>query len=272
MIATEISISFFMKVLIMIVSIYLFSFAPKQLKLGENMPEAIVITPVKDSLKTTKLTIRAILKTKADIEYYVFNDFSQPETKRYLDDAKNKLGFNVVHLEDITDTHSPNYKLVLETAQSMAIAKDCPLIIVESDVIVKPNTIPNLLSIAKENDNAGMVGAITVSKRGNYNYPYTFEKLKSDDTISTSHSISFCCTLITNEFLDKIDFKSLSQNKDWYDVHISQQSRKMGFNNYLAKGTEVLHRPHSSRPWKDLKYSNPILYYMKKILLRRDRI
>ena len=57
------------------------------------MPGAIVITPVKDSLHTTRLTVEALVKTKADIKYYVFNDFSQPETKSFLDEAKGRLDF-----------------------------------------------------------------------------------------------------------------------------------------------------------------------------------
>ncbi|MBT6766855.1 MAG: glycosyltransferase family 2 protein, partial [Prolixibacteraceae bacterium] len=60
--------------------------------------------------------------------------------------------------------------------------------------------------------------------------------------------------------------------KDWFDVFISRQSKKSGFNNYLAKGIEVLHLPHSSRPWKNLKYTKPALYYLKKYLYKRDRI
>lgn len=236
------------------------------------MPEAIVITPVKDSLGTTKLTVEALMKTNAAIEYYVYNDFSKPETKDYLNKAKDRLGFKVVHLEDITSTPSPNYKLVLKIAQEMAISKNCPLIVVESDVIVKPDTISNLLAVAKEKNDAGMVAAITVDKEGNYNFPYLYEKNKSNKTIVTSHSISFCCTLITINYLKKFDFKTLNDKKDWYDVHITKQSRKLGFQNYLVKGTEVLHLPHSSRPWKNLKYSNPVLYYLKKIFLKRDRI
>lgn len=236
------------------------------------MIEAVVITPVKDSLETTKQTIEALVKTKANIEYYVFNDFSEPETKRFLDDAKSRLGFEVIHLEDITSTASPNYKLVLEKAQEMAISKNCPLIIVESDVILKPDTIHNMLNVAKERDDSGMVAAITVDKQGNYNFPYLYEKTKSNNTIVTSHSISFCCTLISIAYLKRFDFKKLNQNKDWFDVHITKQSRKLGFKNYLLKGTEVLHLPHSSRPWKNLKYTNPVLYYIKKIFLRRDKI
>ncbi len=236
------------------------------------MPEAIIITPVKDSLETTKLTIEAIAANKGEFEYYVFNDFSQPETKNYLDDAKNKFNFKVIHLEDITSNPSPNYKLVLEMGQKMAMEKKCPLILVESDVVVKADTFEQLLKIVSAEKNAGVVGAITVDKSGQYNFPYTFEKEKSKAVVNTPHSLSFCCTVLTNDFLQEFDFHSLSQKKDWYDIYISRQSKKLGFNNYLAKGVEVLHLPHSSRPWKNLKYKNPVLYYFKKIFNKRDRI
>ncbi|MBU1013601.1 MAG: glycosyltransferase family 2 protein [Bacteroidetes bacterium] len=236
------------------------------------MPEAIVITPVKDSIETTNLTIQAISKAKGNFKHFIFNDFSQPETKQFLEKAKTEYGFQIIHLEDITSTPSPNYKLVLETAQKMALEKECPLIIIESDVIIKPDTLSGLLEILKIKPKCGLIGAITVDQSGEYNFPYTFEKSKSDEIISTSHSLSFCCTLISTEFLRKFDFKILSQNKDWFDIYISRQSKKLGFNNYLAKGLEVLHLPHSSRPWKHLKYTKPVLYYFKKIFYRRDRI
>ena len=154
----------------------------------------------------------------------------------------------------------------------MAVAKNLPLVIIESDVVIKKNTLSELLSQLATKNDAGVIGAITVDRAGNYNFPYTFEKTKSTEVISTSHSLSFCCTLISPAFLAAFDFKELASNKDWFDVFISRQSKKMGFNNYLAKGVEVLHLPHSSRPWKNLKYKNPILYYAKKIFLKRDRI
>lgn len=236
------------------------------------MLEAIIVTPVKDSLNTLKLTVEAITKAEGTFEYYIFNDFSQAETKKYLDETKTKHNLQVVHLEDITDTPSPNYKLVLQTAQKMALEKQVPLIIIESDVVVKTETISVLLKILRTKDKPGVVGAITVDKMGNYNFPYTFEKIKSKEVIETSHSLSFCCTLLSIPFLSEFNFEDLADNKDWFDVFISRQSNKMGYNNYLAKGVEVLHLPHSSRPWKNLKYKNPVLYYLKKIFLKRDRI
>lgn len=236
------------------------------------MAEAIVITPVKDSPETTLRTIEAVCNSDCSIDYFVYNDFSQPETKQLLTEAQKKRGFQLVHLEDLTSTPSPNYKLVLQMAQKTAIEQQKPLIIVESDVVVKPDTLSSLIRLATTGNNPGLVGAITTDQHGNYNFPYTFEKIKSNETVETSHSLSFCCTCLSLPFLESFDFGALSANKDWFDVTISRQAKKSGFKNYLAKGLEVLHLPHSSRPWKNLKYSNPILYYLKKLINKRDRI
>ncbi len=236
------------------------------------MPEAIVITPVKDSLHTTSRTIKAISEAKGEFNYYVFNDFSQKETKEFLERVKEEHNFQLVNLEDITNNPSPNYKLVLEYAQKLALEKNCPLIIIESDVLIETDTLNGLIQVLHSQPKPGLIGAITVDESGNYNFPYTFEKIKSAEILNTSHSLSFCCTLISVEFLKKFDFKILSQNKDWFDVYISRQSKRLGFNNYLVKGLEVVHLPHSSRPWKHLKYSKPILYYINKIFYKRDRI
>ena len=236
------------------------------------MSEAIIITPVKDSKETTKRTIEAITNADGNFEYYVFNDFSKPDVKSFLEESSKKSRFNLIHLEDITTTPSPNYKLVLEMAQKTALSQNKPLIIIESDVVIQKNTINELIQLAAFKSDAGLIGAITTNKSGSYNFPYTFEKKKSSEVVNTAHSLSFCCTLITLKFLQKFDFSTLSNKKDWYDIFISRQSKKAGFSNYLAKGIEVLHLPHSSRPWKKLKYTNPILYYWKKLVNKRDRI
>lgn len=236
------------------------------------MPTAIVITPVKDSLNTTLQTISAVSLASGDFEYVVFNDFSTHENTEILNAQKAVKKFELINLSDITSNPSPNYKLVLILAQKRAIKYGCPLIIIESDVVIKPNTIESLLSLYKAKPDTGLLGAITVDKNGQYNFPYTFEKTKNNDLINTSHSLSFCCTLLSENLLKAFDFNKLSPQKDWFDVHISRQSKKLGFSNYLAKELEVLHLPHSSRPWKQLKYSNPVLYYFKKLLNNRDRI
>lgn len=236
------------------------------------MAEAIVITPVKDSPGTTIKTIEAVCNSNCNIEYFVYNDFSQPDTKQLLTEAQQKWNFHLIHLEEHTSTPSPNYKLVLQMAQKSAVEKKLPLIVVESDVVVQPNTFTRLIQLVETKYKPGLIGAITTDKQGNYNFPYTFEKTKSSDTVETQHSLSFCCTCMSLQFLESYNFSELSSNKDWFDVTISRQAKKAGFKNYLAKGIEVLHLPHSSRPWKNLKYSNPLLYYFKKFIHKRDRI
>lgn len=236
------------------------------------MAEVIIITPVKNSITTTLKTIEGIYSSSISFEYYVFNDFSTIESKTQLVEAQKQYGFNLIHLEDLTSNPSPNYKLVLQMAQKIALDKKLPLVVIESDVIIKPDTLQKLLATAKAAKNPALVGAITVDNQGNYNFPYNFEKKKSSDTVDTSHSISFCCTLMTVPFLQKNSFDNLSHKKDWYDVFISRKAKKEGFRNYLAKDIEVLHLPHSSRPWKNLKYSKPLVYYWKKLIHKRDRI
>lgn len=237
-----------------------------------EMAEAIVITPVKDSIETTMRTIEAVSKSTGIFDYYIFNDFSKPETKNTLEKNSSVYGYKLINLEDHTNNPSPNYKLILQLSQQTALEKKLPLIIVESDVIVADKTLQELVSTSLMQKNPGLIGAITVNEKGEYNFPYTFEKIKSSELVDTRHSLSFCCTLITVAFMEKFDFSQLSARKDWFDISISRQSKKMGFSNLLAKNLEVLHLPHSSRPWKNLKYKNPLLYYFKKYLNKRDRI
>ena len=236
------------------------------------MPEALVITPVKDSLQTTTRTIQSVHEAYGDFKYVVYNDFSGPETTNFLELNKNKFEYELINLESLTSNPSPNYKLVLQTAGKEAIELNIPLIIVESDVIVKKDSIKKLLEIPRQFPKTGLAGAVTIDQEGNYNFPYNYLKEKKPEVVLTNHSLSFCCTLLTREFLNKFDFNELSSKKDWYDIFISRKSKKLGFSNYLAKNTEVLHLPHSSRPWKHLKYTNPAKYYLLKYLNRRDRI
>ena len=74
------------------------------------------------------------------------------------------------------------------------------------------------------------------------------------------------------ELLRSFDFERLDPEKNWYDVFISHEAVRLGFRNLLMLGNPVVHKPHSSRPWKQLKYSNPIKYYLMKLLHGRDKI
>ena len=207
-----------------------------------------------------------------DIDYYIFNDFSEPETEDYLEQHQQQFNYRLINLRDYVETPSPNYRTVLIMAQKMAIDKETDLVIVESDVSVQPNTVENLMNYARSRESLGMVAAITTDEKGNINFPYNHISATDPDIIDTKRSLSFCCTLLTNQYLNAFDLSQLQEDKDWYDVHISKKSRSLGFSNLLIKSMPVVHSPHSSRPWKMEKYRNPLSYYFKKFFLRRDRI
>lgn len=236
------------------------------------MYEALVITPVKDSLNTTIETIQSIHRSEGNFLYCIYNDFSTEETTFQLTQLKDQYGFELINLSDITSTPSPNYRLVLRMAQNKALELNIPLIIIESDVEVKPTTFKELIRHSNELPNTGMVAAVTTDREGKINFPYLNFKSTKKGIIKTRHSLSFCCTLLTTDLLKQYDFKTLSTEKHWYDVSISRKSIQLGLNNYLVTTLQVLHKPHSSRPWKQLKYQNPIKYYFKKLINRLDRI
>ena len=236
------------------------------------MYEALVITPVKDSLATTKETIQSILKSGGNFWYSIYNDFSSEETTSELNRLSAEHGFELINLADVTNTPSPNYRLVLQLAQKKALEHNLPLIIVESDVEVLPETLSELVRQSKELSQCGMVGAVTHDHEGQINFPYLNFRGTKKEIVNTRHSLSFCCTLLTTDLLKRYDFKTLSAEKHWYDVSISRKSVQLGLNNYLLISSAVLHKPHSSRPWKQLKYKNPIKYYYQKLIKRLDRI
>jgi hypothetical protein len=236
------------------------------------MYEALVITPVKDSLKTTIETIRSIQNSVGKFHFCIFNDFSTEETTKALKSISIDSNFELINLSEITNTPSPNYRLVLQMAQKKALKMGVPLIIIESDVEVQPNTISELIRQSNALDNCGMVASITKDMKGNINFPYLNFKSTKKEIIKTRHSLSFCCTLLSPRLLEQYDFQALSIEKHWYDVSISRKSIQLGMNNYLLVSESVLHKPHSSRPWKQLKYKNPLKYYYQKLIKRLDRI
>lgn len=236
--------------------------------------EAFIITPVKDALTNTLQVIESVQKSEAAIKHYVFNDFSTQVTKDALLNAQNQYGYSLVHIEDLTDHPSPNYKLVLTEAQKESLAHKRPFILVESDVEVKPETFRQMLDFYQANTNIGLLAAITVDQESKINFPYLrFKNINSaKGYVETKKSLSFCCTLISPEFLAQYDFSQLNEAKDWYDTFLSDQSLKLGFRNVLLTNTKVLHKPHGSRPWKNMKYKNPFKYYFLKLLKNRDKI
>jgi hypothetical protein len=236
------------------------------------MLHAIAFTPVKDSIDTTLETIIAIAASDYKVHHIVYNDFSSVESKNALIEASKKYPFELIHLEDITDHPSPNYKLVLQNAQERALKENLPLIVIESDVKIEKDTIQKMVDFNKKQENAGLIGAVTVDQKGIVNFPYLKFKDEKATFLDTKRSLSFCCTLMNSKFLETYSFQDLNNNKDWFDVFISGKAIELGFKNYILMDAPVLHQPHGSRPWKHLKYTNPLKYYFLKLINKRDKI
>lgn len=233
-----------------------------------------IVTPVKDSIDSTLVTVKAILATPPSAEwtYTVYNDFSTPENTQLLEQASRELGFRLVNLSDLTDHPSPNYLLVLRTARHEALAADAGLCIVESDVTVRPDTLQSLYDEALRRPDCGIAAAVTVDEKGEINYPYLYARGRENQVIDNRKHQSFCCSLLTPELMRRFDFDRLDASKNWYDVTISHESLACGLHNYLFTTLPVLHRPHQSRPWKQLKYKNPLKYYWRKFTKGFDKI
>jgi GT2 family glycosyltransferase len=232
----------------------------------------LIITPVKNAIETTLRCARAIAGSSLKVEHIIYNDFSDAESKNQLNFHQKDIGYSLVHLDEITDSPSPNYKMVLELGRKEAIKREVPLIVVESDVIVEPDTFQKLSDFLGKNSQIGLLGSITVDEAGKVNFPYLKFKSKTSPSFKTDRSLSFCCTLFSRDLLTAFDFQDLDKSKDWYDTFMSKKAIELGFNNYILMDAPVLHLPHSSRPWKQLKYSNPLKYYFLKFFLGRDKI
>lgn len=233
-----------------------------------------IITPVKDSIDSTIVTMEAIMASRLSVPftYTVYNDFSTPENTARLHAEAERLGVSVIDLADLTDHPSPNYLLVLRRCRREALAADAGLLIVESDVTVRPDTLQGLWDGAVERQDCGIAAAVTVDKDERINYPYLYAKGWEGRVVDCRKHCSFCCSLLTPALLTAFDFERLDDTKNWFDVTISHESLAAGLRNYLFCTLPVVHRPHSSRPWKLLKYKNPLLYYWRKFTKGFDKI
>jgi hypothetical protein len=227
-----------------------------------------IVTPVKDSLEKTLQTIHSILDSEITVEfsYTVYNDFSTNETTEILKTESIKSGFTLVNLKEITMHPSPNYLMILQIAQQRANFEDAHLLIIESDVLVEKNTIQQLYDQVSALEKPGLIAAITTDVNGTVNFPYMYAAKFSKGVINTRKRLSFCCTLLTQSFLNKYNFDTLNPDKSWFDAFISHKSTELEFNNYLLTSMPVVHIQHSLYPWKHIKHTQPIKYYWKKLI------
>lgn len=230
--------------------------------------------PVKDSIESTEQALRALTASEIKEDYLVrvYNDNSTVENTQRLEALCRELGVEHILLSSLIDTPSPNYLFVLRREQHLCVAEQADLLIVESDVIVRPDTLQGLVSGARRQADCGLAAAVTVDDAGKINYPYEYAARYNGDVADCPRHLSFCCTLLSQRLLRSFDFGELDDRKSWFDVTISHASRRLGFKNMLFVSLPVVHHPHQSRPWKLLKKQNPLLYYWRKWTCGLDKI
>jgi hypothetical protein len=226
-----------------------------------------IIVPIKDSLQIAERALRALKGQPVTI----WNDNSTAENTQLLHSLAKELSFECIDVATLTDHPSPNYLLLLRMMRQCALTNNHHLIIVESDVLVTEGSIARMVDVAQQK-NVGMVAAVTQDDNGHVNFPYEYAQKYSIGAIETRKRLSFCCTLMTVDMLQRVDFQLLNPEKDWFDVTITRLSRESGFTNILLTDSPVRHYPHSSRPWKQLKYTNPLRYYWRKLFYAKDKI
>lgn len=180
------------------------------------MKQLHIITPVKDSIELTLQTIESILSSDFTVpyHYYVYNDFSTDENTARLREASEKMGFELINLSDLTDHPSPNYLLILQTAQQKAIDADAGLLIVESDVIVKKHTLQSLFDGALARPDCGIAAAVTVDEQENINYPYLYAKGKEGKVFPEKKTFEFLLLPADPAFLEVFRFPSTGPGKE----------------------------------------------------------
>lgn len=136
-----------------------------------------IIMPVKDSIETTERAIRTFVASGHALT--VYDDYSTVETATRLNELQEELGIRVIHISDHLDHPSPNYRWVLIQAQREAIEKHQHLVIIESDVIIRPDTISRLQQAVQEK--VGMVAAVTENEAGEINFPYEYARKTTID-------------------------------------------------------------------------------------------
>ena len=152
-----------------------------------------IITPVKNSPETTKNTITHILSGMSGLDavYTVYNDFSTDEFTAELAGLSTSGNFELVNLSDLTTHPSPNYLLILQTAQARAKEQNADLLIIESDVLVENSTLIEMVQSLDKLNNPGMIAAITTDENGKINFPYLFARNFKKGAIRTKKRLSF---------------------------------------------------------------------------------
>lgn len=216
-----------------------------------------IITPVKDSIDSTLETVKAIMES--DIWFLSLTLSITISARKKIPIGWKRPPVNGIFVWSTYQTWPTTplptiywcYKQHKRSHRSRCRIADCGI-----GCYCQKNTLQSLYNGALQQNNAELQQLWQPMKRHNQ-LPLPTRQGTRESSIPGKKHCSFCCSLLTPGLLKAFDFQTLDPSKNWYDVTISHESLKRGFQNYLFTTLPVWHRPHSSRPWKQLKYKNP---------------
>lgn len=201
--------------------------------------------------------------------YTVYNDFSTEENTHRLEEAARQWNFVWSTYQTWPTTPLPTiywcYKQHKRSHRSRCRITDCGI-----GCYCQKNTLQSLYNGALQQNNAELQQLWQPMKRRNQ-LPLPTRQ-GTENQVYPEKSIAASAVHYSPRTAESIWLQTLDPSKNWYDVTISHESLKRGFQNYLFTTLPVWHRPHSSRPWKQLKYKNPLKYYWLKYTKGLDKI
>ena len=188
----------------------------------DNYRELHIIMPVKDSIETVREALTCLYaSTDLNWRFTLYNDYSTPENTEALKQLSEHYEFELVNWAERTKHPSPNYRFTLIDAQRKALQEQADLLIIESDVLIRRDTIARIRTARQ--DRVGMVAAITHDEQDKVNFPYKYAALWRKKPTFTIKRFSFCCTLLTKASLPTYPFAELNTEKNWSDVDIRRR-------------------------------------------------
>ncbi|WP_353573347.1 glycosyltransferase [Candidatus Albibeggiatoa sp. nov. BB20] len=124
---------------------------------NQNLPTCDIIVPIFNSLSYVKTCIDSVLAHTDSNQYqlYLINDASDKTTSNYLEQIAQKS--ENIHLI----VNSTNLGFVKSCNLGMSIAQSPYVLLLNSDVIVSPNWLFNLMKCAESDQNIASVNPIT---------------------------------------------------------------------------------------------------------------
>ena len=207
-----------------------------------------IVMAVWNNLELTKSCIDSIIKnTDVDYRLIIIDNASNDETKRYLEQLKDKEGPRVLLIRNET-----NLGFIKAMNQGMRDSRAPYICLINNDTIVTKGWLGEMIKVAESSSNIGLVNpsSNTLGQKPDKGEPVEAyaEKLKKDAVsfAEIGSAIGFCM-LIKKEVIDKIGvFDEIYGMGNFEDTDYSRRVIKEGYICARANRVYVYHDEGSS--------------------------